>query len=168
MSDTLLIVEDEQLLGSELVRHYEGASWEIVWARTFREARRYLLDEQLDPIVVLSDINLPDGNGLDLLDEVRQRGGRGEWVFLTGYGEVPDSVRAIRLGAYDFLTKPWRRAQRERTAPPEGRERESLATLYTGVICRPQPSGVHRPGNAGTAYAGTFQRADHHRGNRNR
>jgi two-component system response regulator AtoC len=106
MSDTLLIIEDEQLLGSELVRHYRRTSWETVWAKTFREARRYLFDEELEPMVVLSDINLPDGNGLDLLDEVRQRGGRGEWVFLTGYGEVPDSVRAIRLGAYDFLTKP--------------------------------------------------------------
>jgi DNA-binding NtrC family response regulator len=106
MPETLLIIEDEQLLGNELVRHFRHASWEVVWARTFAEARRHLFDRELDPLVVLSDISLPDGNGLDLLDEVRQRGERGEWVLLTGYGEVPDSVRAIRLGAYDFLTKP--------------------------------------------------------------
>jgi two-component system response regulator AtoC len=106
MSETLLIIEDEPLLGSELRRHYRRASWEVMWARTFREARRLLFDRDLDPLVVLSDINLPDGNGLDLLDEVRQRGGHGEWVLLTGYGEVPDSVRAMRLGAFDFLTKP--------------------------------------------------------------
>jgi len=106
MSETLLIIEDEQLLGSELVRHYRRASWEVVWAKTFAEARRQLLERDLKPLVVLSDINLPDGNGLDLLDEVRQKGGRGEWVLLTGYGEVPDSVRAMRLGAFDFLTKP--------------------------------------------------------------
>jgi len=106
MSDTLLIIEDEQLLGSELVRHYRRAPWDVVWAKTFKDARRLLLVRGLDPLVVLSDVNLPDGNGLDLLDEVRQHGGCGEWVFLTGYGEVPDSVRAIRLGAFDFLTKP--------------------------------------------------------------
>jgi DNA-binding NtrC family response regulator len=106
MSETLLIIEDEQLLGSELVRHYRRASWEVVWAKTFAQARSQLFERDLEPLVVLSDINLPDGNGLDLLDEVRQRGGRGEWVLLTGYGEVPDSVRAMRLGAFDFLTKP--------------------------------------------------------------
>jgi DNA-binding NtrC family response regulator len=106
MPETLLIIEDEQLLGTELARHFRRAAWEVVWARTYKEARKQLFDLELDPLVVLSDINLPDGNGLDLLDEVRQHGGRGEWVLLTGYGEVPDSVRAIRLGAFDFLTKP--------------------------------------------------------------
>lgn len=106
MSESLLIIEDEKLLGSELVRHYRRATWDVVWARTFSEAERLLFERELDPLVVLSDISLPDGNGLDLLDQVRQRGGGGEWVFLTGYGEVPDSVRAMRLGAFDFLTKP--------------------------------------------------------------
>jgi DNA-binding NtrC family response regulator len=106
MSETLLIIEDEQLLGNELARHFRRGAWDVVWARTFAEARRQLFERGLDPLVVLSDISLPDGNGLDLLDEVRRRGGRGEWVLLTGYGEVPDSVRAIRLGAFDFLTKP--------------------------------------------------------------
>jgi DNA-binding NtrC family response regulator len=106
MSDSLLIIEDEQLLGSELVRHYRRAGWEVAWAKTIAEAQRALLVRELGPLVVLSDINLPDGSGLDLLDKVREKGGRGEWVFLTGYGDVPDSVRAMRLGAFDFLTKP--------------------------------------------------------------
>jgi two-component system response regulator AtoC len=128
MSDTLLIIEDEQLLGSELVRHYRRASWEIVWAKTFRDARRYLFDEELEPMVVLSDINLPDGNGLDLLDEVRQRGGRGEWVFLTGYGEVPDSVRAIRLGLDLVISGAARSASAQRRLKDES---ESLVRRYT-------------------------------------
>jgi DNA-binding NtrC family response regulator len=106
MSESLLIIEDEQLLGSELVRHYRRKAWEVVWAKNAAEAERALFIRELQPLVVLSDINLPDGNGLDLLDKVRQRGGKGEWVFLTGFGEVPDSVRAMRLGAFDFLTKP--------------------------------------------------------------
>jgi two-component system response regulator AtoC len=106
MSESLLIIEDEQLLGSELVRHYRRSGWEVIWAKNAAEAERVLFVRELQPLVVLSDINLPDGNGLDLLDKLRQRGGGGEWVFLTGYGEVPDSVRAMRLGAFDFLTKP--------------------------------------------------------------
>jgi len=106
MSESLLIIEDEQLFGAELVRHYRRSGWEVIWAKSAAEAERALFVRELQPLVVLSDINLPDGNGLDLLDGVRRRGGRGEWVFLTGYGEVPDSVRAMRLGAFDFLTKP--------------------------------------------------------------
>ncbi len=106
MSEPLLIIEDEQLLGSELVRHYRRNAWEVIWTKTIAEAERALLTRELQPLVVLSDINLPDGNGLDLLDKVRARGDLGEWVFLTGYGEVPDSVRAMRLGAFDFLSKP--------------------------------------------------------------
>ncbi len=106
MPDSLLIIEDEPLLGSELVYHYRRTSRDVVWVKTFAEARQVLFERELEPLVVLSDINLPDGNGLDLLEQVRKRGGGGEWVFLTGYGAVPDSVRAMRLGAFDFLVKP--------------------------------------------------------------
>ncbi|MCB1675412.1 MAG: sigma-54-dependent Fis family transcriptional regulator [Halioglobus sp.] len=106
MSESLLIIEDEQLLGSELVRHYQRAAWDVEWVKTAADARLALFDKALEPLVVLSDLNLPDGNGLDLLEEARQRKCRSEWVFLTGYGGVPDSVRAIRLGACEFLTKP--------------------------------------------------------------
>jgi len=105
MADTLLIVEDEALLGEELERYYLKKGWETVWAKTFAEAERALLESKLEPLVVLSDLNLPDGNGLDLLEKTR-RTANGEWIFLTGYGDVPDSVRAMRLGAFDFLTKP--------------------------------------------------------------
>ncbi len=51
-------------------------------------------------------MSLPDGNALDLLEESRDKRSLAEWVFLTGYGSVPDSVRALRLGAFDFLEKP--------------------------------------------------------------
>jgi len=99
-----LIVEDEELLGNELSRHYRKRDWEIVWAKTLADARGWLVERRLDPLVVLSDMNLPDGNALDLLESVHV--GVAEWVLLTGFGTIPDSVRALRLGAYDFLEKP--------------------------------------------------------------
>jgi DNA-binding NtrC family response regulator len=94
------------LLGNELTRHFRHKGWDISLAATQSEARRMLHDERLDPLVVLADMSLPDGNSLDLLDWVRKAGLPGEWIFLTGYGSVPDSVRALRLGAFDFLEKP--------------------------------------------------------------
>jgi DNA-binding NtrC family response regulator len=107
MSDTLLLIEDEPLLGSELARHFRHAGWEVSTATTIAEARKLLLADELQPLVVVSDMSLPDGNALDLLETIQARGGAGgEWLFLTGYGGVADSVRALRLGAFDFLEKP--------------------------------------------------------------
>lgn len=106
MSETILIIEDEQLLGRELRGYYADLGYEAVWASTCQEAREKLKSPGMKPAVILSDLNLPDGNGLDLLEEFRRIVSACEWVFLTGYGDVPDSVRALRLGAFDFLTKP--------------------------------------------------------------
>jgi DNA-binding NtrC family response regulator len=65
-----------------------------------------LLEQRLDPLLILSDMSLPDGNVLDLMEAVQGQHAHAEWLLLTGYGSVPDSVRALRLGAYDFLEKP--------------------------------------------------------------
>lgn len=103
---SLLIIEDEPLLGAEISRHYRKSGWDVEWATDNEMARKLLLKESFDPLLVLSDMNLPDGNALDLMEEVRPKQAYAEWIFLTGYGSVPDSVRALRLGAYDFLEKP--------------------------------------------------------------
>lgn len=109
MADTLLLIEDEALLGAELARHFGRGGWEVFHAVDLDGARRALLETGMAPLVVVSDMNLPDGNALDLLEEVRGHdlsSLSGEWIFLTGYGTVADSVRALRLGAFDFLEKP--------------------------------------------------------------
>ncbi|MEE3328562.1 MAG: sigma-54 dependent transcriptional regulator [Myxococcota bacterium] len=106
MADTMLLIEDEELLGAELARHFSHEGWDVVRQTDLAGARSVLLETGLAPLVVVSDMNLPDGNALDLLEEARKQHVTGEWLFLTGYGTVADSVRALRLGAYDFLEKP--------------------------------------------------------------
>jgi len=107
MGDTLLLIEDETLLRTELARHFRREGWDVVACSTVGEARKALIDDEVAPLVVVSDMQLPDGNSLDLLEEIRGHGrAAGEWLFLTGYGSVADSVRALRLGAFDFLEKP--------------------------------------------------------------
>ncbi len=106
MAETILIIEDEHLLGSELQHHYRKQGLDAIWAKSCVDARAQLGNSGVDPLLVLSDLNLPDGNGLDLLEENNHCRNGCEWIFLTGYGDVPDSVRALRLGAFDFLTKP--------------------------------------------------------------
>jgi DNA-binding NtrC family response regulator len=106
MSDTLLLIEDEPLLSAELVRHFRRAGFEVATAATLGEAKRLLMNEDVQPLVVVSDMSLPDGNALDLLEATKSAAVSGEWLFLTGYGSIADSVRALRLGAFDFLEKP--------------------------------------------------------------
>ena len=106
MRDTLLIIEDEELFSAELARHLEHARWRVERACSLEEARARL--DTSEPLVVISDMSLPDGNALDLLEQRQADLAEqpAEWIFLTGYGTVPDSVRALRLGAFDFLEKP--------------------------------------------------------------
>ncbi|MGH8608807.1 MAG: sigma-54-dependent transcriptional regulator [Gammaproteobacteria bacterium] len=106
MSDTLLIIEDEKLLGDELKRRYSGRGFEVLLSKDCDSASRLLMNAGLEPLVVLSDISLPDGNALDLLEKVRSMKAGSEWIFLTGWGGISESVRALRLGAFDFLEKP--------------------------------------------------------------
>ncbi|MDD5277081.1 MAG: sigma-54 dependent transcriptional regulator [Methylovulum sp.] len=106
MIETLLIIEDEKLLGSELSRHYRQSGWDVALAANLTEAKALLLKKSIEPLLILSDMNLPDGNALDFMEAMKKQACYAEWLFLTGYGSVPDSVRALRLGAYDFLEKP--------------------------------------------------------------
>jgi len=106
MPDSLLVIEDERLLGAELCTELAASGWDAVQAFDLAEAEQLLLERNLEPLVVLSDMSLPDGNALDLLEKVRGRGVAGEWIFLTAYGGIPESVRALKLGAFDFLEKP--------------------------------------------------------------
>ena len=106
MKDTLLIIEDEALLGNELARFFRKQHWEVSVVTDLKSARQLLNGQDSEPIVILSDMNLPDGNALDFLEQAKTSLPHSEWIFLTGYGSVTDSVRALRLGAYDFIEKP--------------------------------------------------------------
>ncbi|NOT12234.1 MAG: sigma-54-dependent Fis family transcriptional regulator [Methylococcaceae bacterium] len=118
MLETLLIIEDEKLLGSELSRHYRQSGWDVLVATNLTEAKEILLKNKVEPLLIISDMNLPDGNALDFMEQIKScisNANAGvkanyatitEWLFLTAFGSVPDSVRALRLGAYDFLEKP--------------------------------------------------------------
>ena len=107
MSDTLLIIEDEALLGREMQRRFVKQGWDVMLSPDIGDARKTLLDKAVRPIAVLADMNLPDGNSLDLLAELQEKNEpTGEWIFLTAYGTIPDTVRALQLGAHDFIEKP--------------------------------------------------------------
>ena len=77
---------------------------------TFGSAAEYIAYPKPDvPACLILDVELPDINGLDLQSQTAQ-GNHPPIVFITGHGDIPTSVRAIKAGAVDFLTKPFREA----------------------------------------------------------
>jgi FixJ family two-component response regulator len=77
---------------------------------TFGSAAEYIAYPKPDvPVCLILDVELPDINGLDLQSQTAE-GNHGSIVFITGHGDIPMSVRAIKAGAVDFLTKPFKEA----------------------------------------------------------
>lgn len=81
-----------------------GAGWTVTWARSAYDGRRRAPS---DWDAILLDLGLPDGSGLDLLQELREAGSRVPVVVLTARVRGPDKVKALDLGADDYVTKPF-------------------------------------------------------------
>jgi len=101
---TVLVVDDDAAVRDALERLIGMAGYEV---RTFGSAREFLEDwHDHGPACALLDVRLPDLNGLELHQQIRKRGVYLPVIFMTGYGDIPTSVRAMKAGAFDFLTKP--------------------------------------------------------------
>ena len=100
----ILIVEDEKLLRWSLEKRLEKGGHKVDAAADLGEAMR-LLDRR-QPDLVLLDLSLPDGHGLDFFASHRDQLEGAVVIVMTAVGEVEDAVRAMKLGALDFLTKP--------------------------------------------------------------
>ena len=98
------VVDDDEAARKATARLLAASGFE---ARTYASAREFLNAIEPDmPGCIILDVRLPDQNGLDLQVALTRRGVPLPIVFMTGHGEIPDTVRAIQGGAVDFLTKP--------------------------------------------------------------
>jgi DNA-binding NtrC family response regulator len=100
------LIEDDPIMGEALVQRLCLEGFDVDWYRSGREGLRGLERAVADLAVI--DVNLPDVSGLALFETLA--GGPGPVppsVFITGYGTIEDAVRALKLGAADYLTKPF-------------------------------------------------------------
>jgi DNA-binding NtrC family response regulator len=102
--DKVLVVDDEQLIRWTLSEALNSWGYTPVEADTVAAALSMFEAEQ--PVAVLLDINLPDGSGLDVLREIRQRQPDAVVIMITANVLVDDTIAALRAGAYDFIGKP--------------------------------------------------------------
>lgn len=99
----ILIIDDEENLRKLLARVIELEGYTVLQAGTIKEAVRILNKETVQ--VVVSDVKLPDGNGVELTERLRKEYPGVEIIVLTAYGTIQDGVKAIKNGAFDYLTK---------------------------------------------------------------
>ncbi|MGE0221788.1 MAG: sigma-54-dependent transcriptional regulator [Acetobacteraceae bacterium] len=104
MSATILIVEDESLLARNMARFLDRRGHDSTIAMTVKQGiARY---EELHPDIVLIDYNLPDGNGIAVIQHIREQDRATKLVMITAHGSVQVAVEAMKSGADDYLTKP--------------------------------------------------------------
>jgi DNA-binding response OmpR family regulator len=102
---SLLLVEDERYLLQNNRIFFEDRGYAVLTAETLQEARTRLAAHAPDAIIL--DIMLPDGLGLDLLKELREKGNDTLVLLLTGWGRPQSIAAGLRAGANDYLPKPF-------------------------------------------------------------
>lgn len=101
--NSILIIDDEEKLRLLLKRIISLEGFAVLEANNIVSAQKVLEKEPVD--VVLCDVKLPDGNGVDFVRTIRQSYPLLEIILLTAFGNVPDGVQAMRNGAFDYIMK---------------------------------------------------------------
>jgi len=105
----VLIAEDEEHLGAILEQFLLGRGYQVTVTRDGKAALAALRSEAYD--VALLDIVMPEMDGLEVLRTIREDAAHPEVIIITGNGTIETAITAIRLGAYDYLSKPYRMAE---------------------------------------------------------
>jgi DNA-binding NtrC family response regulator len=109
MSVTVLIVDDEETARRIYSEFLENKGYEVLGVATLNEARECVQLGKAD--IILLDVLLPDGDGLQLLEETSMMPSRPPVIVITAHGDIDMAVHAMKNGAHDFLQKPLQLAQ---------------------------------------------------------
>ncbi len=101
---SILVVDDDRIILDSLCEFLSLEGFQTSGAETLKSALAKL--QKQSSSLVITDVNLPDGDGLELLDVIRNNHPQTVVIVITGYGTIESAVRAIKQGAYDYLTKP--------------------------------------------------------------
>ncbi|MBF0363412.1 MAG: sigma-54-dependent Fis family transcriptional regulator [Oligoflexia bacterium] len=101
----ILVIDDEEIVGISYQRILEHRSLKFSFCQDPKEGRKRALSGEYD--ILLLDVIMPDIDGLDLLKEIKSQNIELEVIIITGYSTIPSAVSAIKLGAFDYLSKPF-------------------------------------------------------------
>ncbi len=100
----VLVVDDDRIILESITEFLRLEGYAVSMAATFDVALTQLDDQVFD--LVITDVNMPGGSGFELQNVLRKRFPQAVLVMITGYGTIESAVEAIKLGAFDYLTKP--------------------------------------------------------------
>jgi len=100
----ILVVDDDTIILDSICEFLKIDGYNAVGANCFKAALNQL--KKHDFSLVITDVNLPDANGFELLEQLRKEYPQIVAIIITGYGTIESAVEAIKSGAYDYLTKP--------------------------------------------------------------
>ena len=119
----ILVVDDEEPIRRGLARIIAGMGHEVEMAADAREALQRAI--ATPPDLIITDLQLPDRTGLELITDFRERGVESTLIVLTAHGTIDSAIEATRMGVYDYLTKPVE-PERLRTVILKGLERAAM------------------------------------------
>ncbi len=99
----VLVIDDEQRLASLIARILDLEGFRVYQSHSAKEGLKVLMQEDIQ--VVISDVNLPDINGIELIRLIKEKKPFAEVISITAHGTIADGVRAIQNGAFDYITK---------------------------------------------------------------
>src|SRR6202521_140552 len=141
---TVFVIDDDDLVRASIQGLLKS---EGLRSETFGAAQEFLRSKRLDgPCCLVLDVRLPGVNGLDFQRELADAGMRNPIIFITGHGDIPMSVRAMKSGAVESLTKPFRdqdlldaiyqALDRDRAAREDQSKLAGLQKLYKSLTAR--------------------------------
>ena len=104
MKKRILIIEDDVAFGTMLKTWFSKNQWEPILMSKVENAKQELFADKFD--LVLSDLRLPDGDGIMLLEWMRENNMLTPFIIMTSYSDVQTAVHAMKMGAFDYLSKP--------------------------------------------------------------
>ena len=105
MTDTILVIEDKESMLDMLKQTLEAESYRVILARDGAEGIKRLTDERI--ALVLTDLKLPKKDGFEVLKAVKEDNPLLPVIVMTAFGTIETAVKATKLGAYDYLLKPF-------------------------------------------------------------
>ena len=143
MSKSILIVDDDVAFGVMLKTWFQKKDWMTTLVTSLDKALQTSKSEQFD--LILSDLRLPDGDGILFLNYLREKKIMTPFIIMTGYADVQTAVNAMKLGAFDYLKKPivpelleqkielaLKQEQKTPKAEPKSRKNEPGQTMVKG------------------------------------
>ncbi|MCR4320422.1 MAG: sigma 54-interacting transcriptional regulator, partial [Candidatus Brocadiaceae bacterium] len=140
----ILIVDDEETIRFSIKEFLEGQGYEVYVAETCEQALEKI--NELLPDLILLDLRLPTMGGMALLEKVKVKDPNVLMVVMTGYGSIDSAVEAMKMGAYDYLEKPFKVAHLklviEKALSTQALRREVLELRAQQWTFTDEPNGI--------------------------